>query len=145
MSRAQAQRIEGLQEDLHAERTKYAELKAELRGEDRGRYVVAEQLAKDLRLGAVREEHHRKNAAQAYQDLQRTLRIVAAHVLDCRATADQSETAEMADLLVDELTAAGLPLRDAFVAVQIARADAAVKVSASEAAAAVASAAALAS
>jgi hypothetical protein len=144
MSRAQAQRIEALQEDLHAERTKNAELKAERRGEDRGRYVVAEQLAKDLRLGAVREEQHRKNAAQAYQDLQRTLRIVAAHILDSRATAGQTETAEMAELLVDELTTAGLPLRAAFIAVEIERADAAATVSASEAAAAAVNAPALA-
>jgi hypothetical protein len=141
MSRAQAHRIEDLQEQLWAARTQLAELTAEKRGEDRGRNVVAEQLAKDLRLGALREEHHRKNAAQAYGDLQRALGIVAAHILDSRATAGQTETAEMAELLVDELTTAGLPLKDAFIAVQTERADSSAKVSAAAASDAVVNAA----
>lgn len=139
MSRAQARRIEDLQEQLRAARTQAVELTAEMRGEDRGRYVVAEQLARDIRLGALREEQHRVRANQNYGDLQRALRIVVGHILDVRETAESPETAERCELLRDQFEAAGIPLRPAFIALQVERAESAAKVSASEAAAVIAS------
>lgn len=137
MSRAQAQLIEELQEDLRTARTKVAELKAEMRGERRGKALVAEQLAADVRLGATREERHRVTAARAYADMQRLLRIIAAHVIDVQETAESKETAEMTGLLRDEIEAAGISLRSAFITVQVERADSAAKVTAQEAVAAV--------
>lgn len=134
------QQIETLQSTVAELRAKVAELQGEARGEQRGRYVVAEQLAKDVRMSALREEQHRRNAAQSHGDLQRAMRIVAAHVLDVRGSASEPEAAEHAELLSEEFETAGLPLRGAFIDVQTARANATVKVNAAEAAAAVASA-----
>lgn len=140
MSRSQAQLIIKLRQDVQDARGKLSEVTAEHRGEERGKFIVAEQLARDIHMGALREEQHRKNASRAYADLQRALRIVAAHILDARASLEGGEAAEMPELLAEEFEVAGIPLRPAFIAVQVERADAAAPVTAAEAAAAVASA-----
>lgn len=137
MSRAQAEKIRELQDAVRGLREQVGEMNAERRGEDRGRWVVAEQLANDVRLGTLREERHRKNSARSHGDLQRALRLVAAHILDVRGSAAEPEAAEHAELLAEEFETAGIPLRSAFIAVQIERADAGARVTAAEAAAAV--------
>lgn len=128
-------------DELERDNTRLREALAETRGElaglRRGENTVAQQLARDIRLGTLREEQHRTTAARAYADVQAVLRSVAAHLLDLRGGVDGATAAE---ILAEELTAAGVPLRNAFIAVQVERADSAAQVSASEAAAAVASA-----
>lgn len=136
----QAAEIDRLSRELRAARRKGAELEAELRGMRTGQHLVLEQLARDLRLGATREEQHRVRGVQAYTDQQQVLRIVAGHVLDARGSAQEPEVVGAFEALAEELTAAGIPLRPALLAAQIERADAHARVSAAEAAAAVANA-----
>lgn len=135
MSRAERMTIRQQASEIAGLRLQVAELRGEISGERRGKHVVSEQLAHDIRLGATREEQHRARAAQCYEDLQRALRLVAAHTLDCRDRAP-----EEVQLLEDAFTGAGISLRAPMIAVQLERANAVAKVSASEAAAAVATA-----
>lgn len=129
--------IERLTRLLQESREKASERKARESGEQRGILLVAEQLASDIRLGTLREEQHRQNAARYLGDMQKVLRAVAGHVLDARATAGNRETVEMCELLVEELLLTGVPLRAAFLAVQAERSDNTVRVTTEDAKAAV--------
>lgn len=131
MSRADKVMIEQLKTRLGDAQAQLGEARARDEGRLRGESVVAEQLAKDIRLGAIREESHRANAATAYGNLQRVLRAVAAHVVDI---AEGNDAGRSVQALRDELDAVGAPLRQAILALQVERAES----SAAEAAAAVA-------
>lgn len=141
MSRSQQALIEQLTTRLREAQAQLGEARARENGRLRGESVVAEQLAKDIRMGATREEQHRTNAAKSYQQLQRVMRAVAAHVID---VAESDDPVQSVQALRDELASVGAPLRQAIIALQIERAEAAnvfATASASEAAAAVATAA----
>lgn len=140
MSRAQARRIEDLLAEISGLREQAAERRGLERGEQRGRLGAFEQMARQLQMSATREEQHRVNAAQAYSDQQRTLQILAAYILDVRGSAEEPEAVDAVELLVEELTAAGIGLRAAFIAVQVERADSGARVTSAAAAAAVATA-----
>lgn len=122
MFRSQEALIEQLTTRLRDTQSQLGEARARENGRLRGESAVAGQLAADIRLSATREEQHRKNAARAYQDLQRVMRAVAAHVLDI---ADGDDPARSVQALRDELTEIGTPLRPAIIALQIERADSA--------------------
>lgn len=137
MSRAQDLTRDQQEATTAALREQLAETRGELRGYHRGEHRVAEQLAEDIRRSAVREDQAHRTAARATGDLRRLLRLVAEHVLDVRQGVPRPDSVE---LLAETLAAHGFALRQALVALQVERAEAAGRVSASEAAAAVATA-----
>lgn len=133
----ESEEIDRLQRETRKLNRRLAQADAELHGMRKGGDLVAAQLANDIRRGAIREEQQRVNAARAYQDLQRALRLVAGHVLDMRGSAQEPETVEACELLVDEFAATGIPLRPALLAIEVERAEAGARVTAAEAAAAI--------